>query len=913
MGADDRAAGERPGSALGRWPFVGRALQLEAVEAAYRDPNVAGVVVLGAPGVGKSRFADEARQALERAGAAARRVFATRTASGLPLGALAHLLPVDVPLADRRQPGPFEVVDAVRNALVGIADPDGHRPVRSVRPLLVIDDAHLLDPLSLVVVGQLLTNGAAFVLATARSTEELPDGLTSFWESGRANRIELGPHSRNQVDALVHIALGGVVEGATTLTLWTYSDGNVLTLHELVLDALARGVLVEGSGVWRLVGPPIGPHHAGGVVGARLAALDETARAVLELLALAEELGLADLEARFPIEVLDQLEQQGLLAIATEGRRLTARIGHPAYADAVRAALSTLRARQVRRSVIEILEGHGARRRGDQVRVVALRVDNREPSDPAALVRAAVLARLAQDHTTVERLARLAYELEPGPVSGRLLGEALFELARFDESLAALDDASALAETVDERFDLAFARTHTLFLGLGRGAEALASLDDLARDPSMAARRTDIELRRAGLAVWVGRIVDARDALTGDWSTTDEGVALELEHARQTVDLMQGRVTEAFHAAEASYRRHLELQAARDPALAWIPPVMHRLQAVWAMIELARFDEARIQLDELYAACIAPGMAGPRRWFTIELGRLESSVGRLATAERWYREAAEPGAGPAQPRAERLALAGVAMTAGQRGDVVGATDAIARLEAVRGDHVELADTEWDRGRAWAEAVQGRVSSAVKILLAAADRARSTGRLLFEHRLLHTVLRLGDAREVAPRLGELAALVDIPVAALAARHAGAMDGGDVDGLDEIAECYRGLGYVLLAAETAGQASDIARRKGDARRATGLAKRSVDLAAACEGAATPALARPETVSPLSAREREVALLVARGATNREIGEELYLSVRTVENHVRGVLMKLGVPSRGEVGAALRAGAATGRGIE
>jgi DNA-binding CsgD family transcriptional regulator len=247
------------------------------------------------------------------------------------------------------------------------------------------------------------------------------------------------------------------------------------------------------------------------------------------------------------------------------------------------------------------------------------------------------------------------------------------------------------------------------------------------------------------------------------------------------------------------------------------------------------------------------------------------------------------------------------MAAGQRGDVATATEAVERLERVRGDRVELADTEWDRGRAWAEVAQGRVSSAVQILLAAAERARSTGRLLFEHRLLHTVVRLGESRQVTARLNELAAVVDMPLAALAARHAAAAEDGDVDGLDEVADGYGVLGYVLFAAEAAGQASDAARRKGDARRATGLAKRSADLAVACEGAATPALVQPETVSPLSAREREVALLVARGATNREIGAELYLSVRTVENHVRGVLMKLGVPSRSEVGAALRAGVA------
>ncbi len=44
------------------------------------------------------------------------------------------------------------------------------------------------------------------------------------------------------------------------------------------------------------------------------------------------------------------------------------------------------------------------------------------------------------------------------------------------------------------------------------------------------------------------------------------------------------------------------------------------------------------------------------------------------------------------------------------------------------------------------------------------------------------------------------------------------------------------------------------------------------------------------PLSDREREVLQYVARGHTYKEIGEELYISPKTVENHVRNILGKL-----------------------
>ena len=56
-------------------------------------------------------------------------------------------------------------------------------------------------------------------------------------------------------------------------------------------------------------------------------------------------------------------------------------------------------------------------------------------------------------------------------------------------------------------------------------------------------------------------------------------------------------------------------------------------------------------------------------------------------------------------------------------------------------------------------------------------------------------------------------------------------------------------------------------------------------------------------LSRRELEVMQLVASGQTNREIAEELVLSTRTVDMHVRNILAKLGCRSRTE--ATTRAG--------
>jgi DNA-binding CsgD family transcriptional regulator len=89
--------------------------------------------------------------------------------------------------------------------------------------------------------------------------------------------------------------------------------------------------------------------------------------------------------------------------------------------------------------------------------------------------------------------------------------------------------------------------------------------------------------------------------------------------------------------------------------------------------------------------------------------------------------------------------------------------------------------------------------------------------------------------------------------------------------------------------------LALERGLARRASAAAARSQDLVAKCEGARTPALSSAEAQSDLSVQEREVALLAAEGLTSREIAERLFVSARTVDNHLQRVYLKLGVTGR------------------
>ncbi|MBX6390909.1 MAG: helix-turn-helix transcriptional regulator, partial [Frankia sp.] len=174
---------------------------------------------------------------------------------------------------------------------------------------------------------------------------------------------------------------------------------------------------------------------------------------------------------------------------------------------------------------------------------------------------------------------------------------------------------------------------------------------------------------------------------------------------------------------------------------------------------------------------------------------------------------------------------------------------------------------------------GRLASALRAR-AAVDLARGDAKAAAERALesaaaadqAELVIESGRSRTLAGRalatLGDTAAAVaELRRAEARLRAAGANRPGD-----EAARLLRQLGQrVARGGRPAGRASEPGQ----------------------DGAA----------ARLSARERQIAQLVAAGQTNKQIAAQLFVSEKTVESHLTKVLAKLGVPSRAAVGAALR----------
>jgi DNA-binding CsgD family transcriptional regulator len=119
------------------------------------------------------------------------------------------------------------------------------------------------------------------------------------------------------------------------------------------------------------------------------------------------------------------------------------------------------------------------------------------------------------------------------------------------------------------------------------------------------------------------------------------------------------------------------------------------------------------------------------------------------------------------------------------------------------------------------------------------------------------------------------------------------------LEKAGELCRMIGAPGFAVEAACLLAEVYERSGDLAQARALAAETLPLAKTLGMAPwVERLSKP--TGPLSQREREVADLVAKGLSNREIAAALVISERTAQNHVQHILTKLGFANRAQVAA-------------
>ncbi len=879
------------------WPLVGREVELER---ACDMAGSGGVLIVGPPGVGKSRLAAEVMRHADSSNVV--RVRATWTSSSMPLGAFAQSLAVGGAIDDA---DPASRLRSAAAQLLGDLDADD-------RLALWVDDVHALDDTSATLLLHLAMSGRADLVLTLRSGEPVPDPITMLWRDELLGRIDLQPLALATVARLLDEVLPGGVDGIASAALVNASAGNLLYLRELVNGLQESGVLARARGQWVLLGPISAPPRLSELIEARLTTLSEPARSLLDAVALAEPFGTGALEAADQMHLVDELVANGMVEFVTDGRRRQLRAGHPLHVEVARATMGDTQRHRLLGQLIAGAEATGLRRRDDARRLAAWRLDDGRDADAEVLVDAAREATIGADPAMAERFARLALAAPVGADidadralrhgAAHLLGCALDDLGRFAEAEEVFAEVEPGAGTGADRARLAVARADNLFRGLARRDDALRVVLLAEADIDAPELLDELCACRASIAVMSGQVRDAIAIAGPMLERADDRAFCEGALMTSVAHTLSGGSTRAMEIAS----RAIETRLALGDQVQLAGPGIHVVSLTLAQLEHGHIEEGIALAQMAYDMAVAVWDRHGQAWLAVVLSRAHLLAGRASTAARFGRESAivfgelnHPGC--------RWGFGAQALAAGQLGDAAGTAEILADLDAEPLTQVLIMDPEVDRGRAWGSVAAGRLGVACDQLLAAADAARQAGEHSLESASLHDLARLGRVELALERLVELADTVDGPLMAARVAHAVALSDDDADALDATSDAFAALGAQLYAAECSTAAAAAHRRAGSSRPAAASDARAAALLAGCEGSSTPALQVTAAPTQLTRRESEVATLAASGRTNREIADDLVVSIRTVENHLQRAYEKLGVSSRDDLASALGHGAA------
>jgi DNA-binding CsgD family transcriptional regulator len=216
--------------------------------------------------------------------------------------------------------------------------------------------------------------------------------------------------------------------------------------------------------------------------------------------------------------------------------------------------------------------------------------------------------------------------------------------------------------------------------------------------------------------------------------------------------------------------------------------------------------------------------------------------------------------------------------------------------------VHLQDVQIIRARAWTAMVRGELTSARQRLWEAVALADRWGQHGASVQALHDLVRMGAIDPAAEQLEGMGDVVDGAFMEARVLFARSSRLRDLTLAATAADRFEAIGANLYAAEAATLLADLASDAGLRRVQTDAEARTGRLLELCEGAFTPSVSSEKGSTRLTDREREVAQLAARGLTSRKIAEDLYVSVRTVDNHLQQVYVKLGIKRRSELAAHL-----------
>jgi DNA-binding CsgD family transcriptional regulator len=921
------------------------------------------LLITGPAGIGKTVLLEAAR---ERAAQAEMRVLAGRGGeleSGFSFGVVRQLfepLLVGASAAEREA----LLAGAARRALIALEDQAGTVPLEAeseapfavmhglywlavnacaAGPLLVaVDDLHWADQASLRFVLYLADRLAGLPVALALSwrAAETGDGasrLARLEQIAADGVVSLTPLRRSGVRTLLIQEFGTAPAERFAEACHAVTGGNAFLLRELIQQLRADGIGPDEEAAAQVAA--LGPRSVARAVALRVARLGpaagELARAAAVLgdgaqlrhAAVLAGVGLADAAAaadglagigvfepgtplRFvhPIvrtAVHDDIPRAGrglrhaeaARLLAAEGADLDAVCAHllvcePAGSAEVVERLQAAAARAVgrgapesaaaylRRAMAETADvslrallarelGLAEKVLGDPAAAEHLRESLRLTSDPA--MRAAVTPDLAE-------LLLLGGQWEAGTA---LVREALAELT--DRDVPSGEPATAAVARLESWWAGLSAYDPSL---VGELDQRLGELRSAARGPDVASRRLAGLL--AGVLAWRGE--------------RGPGVLALLDHALDHGRLLARVDSDSLMAAQALFGPVMLEQLGRAEELAdqLVAQSRSRGSVVGLVIAGCMHAAVRARRGELVGAETEVRTV-------IEIA-VEYGMAFAIPSALWY---------GADALIERPGLADVAALA----DIAALPSDLARtasgalLREVRG-RLALAAGDLSTARAELKAAAGTYE-ALHLVSPGASCWRSALALAV------AAEDPGEARRLANSELEEARRAGLPrPAGIALRTRGMLEGGErgLGDLREAAELAAEAGARLEHARTLVELGAALRRANQRIAARGPLRTGLDLAYRCGATRLTQRARDELLAAgarprrgaltgleaLTTSERRVAELAATGMSNPEIAQALFVTLNTVEGHLRHAYQKLSISSRGQLPAALRSAA-------
>ncbi|MEU8233857.1 AAA family ATPase [Actinoplanes sp. NPDC048967] len=893
---------------VGRVPEV---VALDRLRAAAAAGEGGAALIVGEAGIGKSTLVEEAVARAVAAGATVRVARAVPDEGAPAYWPWLRLLE-DVP---GLSPQLLTATAAEGESQAAVRFRVAQRTVRALREaghlVLVLEDLHWADAASIALLRMLcreLPGSRLLVIGTLRPPVPLDD-------LPAVEVLRLEPWEAPAVGAYLTQEAGPGVHGSWPAVVHRLSGGNPLYVRELTRQLSREDRLRRPAGRLEV------PAELRRLVGRRTAQLSADCRELLG--------GAAALGAEIDVAVLrtaasDPDAVDGLLAEALDAGVLTE--------DPWRPALLAFAHDLVRRARYDELS-RGERIAWHQRLADALATAGAAPADIARhRVRAAVDARSRQsavdacraaataatralDYAETIRWQGHAVELADDPADRLARATAAYAEGRLD--LARSDCAAVLDSAErDHRADLAVEAALVVRGVAGELGPALLLLCERAL--AVAGRHPRVLAQYAYLLADSGDVRRAREI---------SAEAMALAELTGSPDDMAAAV-HARHQVTDPFEQPDEVVALAERSCALGRPDAELWGRTWRIdAYLMAGDRAAADAETLRLDTLAQRLGWPlARWHLLRARATGALLaGRLTEAEQLAAEAREVAHRMQDPTAVGLYyafLAGLSLQTGQAAEYVAAAGRMSTalslpiaaaqlgrtaLDAGAGDMARLC---WQHLRPKLDDVPaGGLRVYVLVLggeLAAGLGDLDTARTCYDRTARHAGVYLNSTTNchgaaaralgvIASRLGEHDTAVGHLDAAIT------MEAGSPPFL---AQAQLAQARALIARAAPGdrrRARDLA----TAAAATGRRLGMIRVAAGAQVLVEETTGVRGGAGALTARESEIAALVADGLANRAIAERLVLSERTVETHVRNLLAKLGLSNRTQVASWLRTG--------